>query len=62
MIEASIYLIFCLLTALCGTQRRVGFLGTLVLAVILTPLLVLPILLLTGPSHKVEWHRRMDST
>jgi hypothetical protein len=62
MIEASIYLIFCLLTALCGSQRRMGFFGTLLLAVIFTPLLVLPILLLTGPSHKVEWHRHSDST
>ena len=62
MIEAGIYLIFCLLTALCGSQRRLGFFGTLVLAVIFTPLLVLPILLLTGPSHKVAWHRRSDST
>jgi hypothetical protein len=62
MMEATLYLIFCLLTALCGSQRRMGFFGTLVLAVVVTPLLVLPILLLTGPSHKVEWHRRSDST
>ena len=62
MLEASIYLIFCLLTALCGSQRRMGFFGTLALAVIFTPVLVLPILLLTGPSHKVEWQRRSDST
>jgi hypothetical protein len=58
MIEASVYLAFCVLTAVCGSQRRMGFLGTLVLAVVLTPLLVLPVLLLTGPSYKVEWHRR----
>jgi hypothetical protein len=58
MIEVSIYLIFCLLTGLCGSQRRMGFLGTFALAVVLTPLLVLPVLIVTGPSHQVEWHRR----
>jgi hypothetical protein len=62
MIEASIYLIFCMLTALCGSQRRIGFLGTFLLAVVLTPLIVLPVLIFTGPSHKVEWHRRPHSS
>jgi hypothetical protein len=61
MIEASVYLTLCLITGVCGSQRRMGFLGTLLLAVVLTPLLVLPVLLLTGPSHNVEWHRRPHS-
>jgi hypothetical protein len=28
-----------------------------VIALITTPLVVLPVLLLTGPSRRVEWHR-----
>jgi hypothetical protein len=58
MVEAIIYIFFCVLTGICGSQRRMGFLGTFALAVVTTPLIVLPILLLTGPSSRVEWHRR----
>jgi hypothetical protein len=35
-----------------------GFFGTFLLALFATPLVVLPVLLLTGPSRNVEWHRR----
>jgi hypothetical protein len=58
MLETIVYLVFCFLTGLCGIGRRMGFLGTFLLAVVTTPLIVLPILLLTGPSRRVEWHRR----
>lgn len=58
MFEAIIYIIFCVLTGLCGSDRRMGFLGTFLLALATTPLVVLPILLLTGPSRRVEWRRR----
>jgi hypothetical protein len=58
MLEAIVYLIFCVLTGLCGSQRRMGFLGTFLLALVTTPLVVLPILLLTGPSRRVEWRYR----
>ena len=58
MLEAIIYIAFCVLTGLCGSQRRMGFLGTFIIALVTTPLIVLPILLLTGPSRHVEWHRR----
>ena len=59
MLESIVYIVFCLLTGLCGIDRRMGFLGTFVLAVVTTPLVVLPVLLLTGPSRRrVEWHRR----
>ncbi len=62
MIEASVYLFFCILTGVCGSQRRMGFLGTFALSVVLTPLVMLPILILTGPSHTVEWrhHPHVD--
>ena len=58
MLEASIYVAFCALTGLCGIDRRLGFFGTFLLALATTPLVVLPVLLLTGPSRRVEWRRR----
>jgi hypothetical protein len=58
MIEAMCYLFFCVLTGLCGSQRRMGFFGTFLITIFLTPLVVLPVLLLTGPSRRVEWQRR----
>ncbi len=58
MLEVIIYVIFCVLTGLCGIGRRMGFFGTFLLALVTTPLVVLPVLLLTGPSRGFEWHRR----
>jgi hypothetical protein len=57
MIEPIIYVVLCLLTGLCGIHRRMGFFGTFLLAIVTTPLVVLPILLLTGPSRRVDWYR-----
>jgi hypothetical protein len=57
MIEAAIYIVFCLLTGLCGIDRRMGFFGTFLLALATTPLVVLPVLLLTGPSRRAESRR-----
>jgi hypothetical protein len=34
-----------------------GFIGTFIFAIIATPLVVLPVLLLTGPSRRIEWRR-----
>jgi hypothetical protein len=61
MVEAIVYITMCVLTGLCGSQRRLGFFGTFLVALITTPLVVLPVLLLTGPSRRVEWHRREES-
>jgi hypothetical protein len=58
MLESIVYIIFCVLTGLCGIDRRMGFLGTFLFALVTTPLVVLPVLLITGPSRRVEWHRR----
>jgi len=58
MIEAIFYILFCVLTGLCGSQRRMGFLVTFLLSIVLTPVIVLLVLLLTGPSQRVEWHRK----
>ena len=52
------YIIVCLLTGFCGTHRRMGFWGTFLLALLVTPLVVLPLLFITGPSRRVEWRRR----
>jgi hypothetical protein len=35
-----------------------GFIGTFLLTLVTTPLVMLPLLLLTGPSSSVEWRRR----
>jgi hypothetical protein len=48
------YIIFCVLVGLCGSQRRMGFTGTFILSLLITPLIVLIVLLLTGPSQRVE--------
>jgi hypothetical protein len=47
------YIIACLLTGFCGTHRRMGFWGTFFLALFATPLLVLPVLFMTGPSRSI---------
>jgi hypothetical protein len=58
MLEAVVYIVFCVLTGLCGIGRRMGFFGTFLLALVTTTLLVLPVLLITGPSRHIEWRRR----
>jgi hypothetical protein len=58
MLEAIVYIVFCTLTGLCCIARRMGFFGTFPLALATTPLVLLPVLLLTGPSRRVEWRRR----
>jgi hypothetical protein len=58
MLESIIYVVFCVLTGLCGIDRRMGFVGTFLLALVTTPLVVLPLLLLTGPNKRIEWRRR----
>jgi hypothetical protein len=48
------YLVFCILVGLCGSQRRMGFTGTFLLSIFITPVLALIVLLITGPSRRVE--------
>ena len=50
MLEAIAYTGFCLITRLFGIDRRIGFVGTSCIALVTTPLLVLPISLIIGPS------------
>ena len=42
MIEVVVYIVFCALTGLCGIGRKLGFFGTFLLALVTTPLVVLP--------------------
>lgn len=53
-IAIIVYVLFCILVGICGSQRRMGFTGTFILSFFLTPLVILVILLLTGPSQRAE--------
>jgi FtsH-binding integral membrane protein len=53
----TVYLIFSVLVGLCGSQRRMGFTGTFILSLFVTPVVALIVLLLTGPSRRVELER-----
>jgi hypothetical protein len=57
-ILVGIYLVLCLVTALFGRRRAMGFFGTLLFSLMLTPLLVMAVLLLTAPGRKVIISRR----
>ena len=46
------YIIFCLLVGLCGSQRRMGFFGTFIVSLFLTPVIVLLILVFTAPREE----------
>jgi hypothetical protein len=54
------YLVFCVLVGLCGSQRRMGFTGTFLLSVAITPVIALIVLLITGPSRRAEMARRAE--
>jgi hypothetical protein len=60
-IALILYIVFCILVGLCGSQRRMGFIGTFVVSLLFTPVIVLIVLLLTGPSQRIAWHRRPQS-
>jgi hypothetical protein len=55
------YLVFSILVGLCGSQRRLGFTGTFLLSLVITPILALVIILITGPSRRVKMERRQRS-
>jgi hypothetical protein len=56
-----VYLIFSVLVGICGSQRRMGFTGTFLLSLAITPILALLVLLVTGPSRRVQLERRPRS-
>ena len=55
------YLVFSILVGLCGSQRRMGFTGTFILSLLVTPVVALIVLLITGPSRQVDLERRPQS-
>jgi hypothetical protein len=61
LIALILYVVFCILVGLCGSQRRMGFIGTFIISLFLTPVVVLIVLLLTGPSQRDVWYRRPQS-
>ena len=60
-IAVVLYVIFCILAGLCGMHRRMGFFGTFLLSLVVTPVVVLLMLVLTAPSDRVERDRRPQS-
>jgi hypothetical protein len=56
-----IYIVFCILVGVAGSQRRMGFTGTFILSILVTPVVMLVVLLLTGPSQRIERHRRTQN-
>ncbi len=55
-----VYLVFSILVGLCGSQRRMGFTGTFLLSLVITPLFALLLLMITGPSRRAENARRAE--
>jgi hypothetical protein len=53
----AIYFVLCLIAALFGVRRLIGFWGTLFLSIMLTPLVMLIMLLLTAPKKKIATAR-----
>jgi hypothetical protein len=58
MLEATLYIFLSVLTGLCGKDSRLGFFATFLIALVTTPLVVLPVLLLLrGPYRRAERDR-----
>ena len=55
------YLVFSILVGLCGSRRRMGFTGTFLLSLAVTPIIALLLLLVTGPSRRADVDRRSRS-
>jgi hypothetical protein len=58
MLEVILYVVVCALTAIGGIDRRGGFFVTFILALVFSPLIVLPVLLISSPLRAVQWRRR----
>jgi hypothetical protein len=54
------YIVFCILVGLCGSRRRMGFTGTFLVSLVITPVIALILLLITGPSRRAEMARRAE--
>jgi hypothetical protein len=52
------YMVLCFLVGIYGSARRMGFAGTFILSIFLTPVLILILLLITGPSRRITRRAR----
>jgi hypothetical protein len=59
MLELLLYVVICALTGIGGIDRRGGFFMTFFLALIFSPLIVLPVLLISSPFRGVQWRQRL---
>jgi FtsH-binding integral membrane protein len=57
-VAVILYVVFSILVGICGSQRRMGFIGTFIVSLLFTPVIVLIVLLLTGPAQRVIVDRR----
>ncbi|HEX3443367.1 MAG TPA: hypothetical protein VHS80_01515 [Chthoniobacterales bacterium] len=57
MLQVILYVVVCALTGLGGIDRRGGFFVVFFLALVFSPLIVLPVLLLTSPFRSFRWRR-----
>jgi len=53
-----LYVIWALIIAYVGRYRRMGFIGTFLLSLLITPLLMMLVLAMTGPARDVEWRAK----
>jgi uncharacterized membrane protein len=60
-IAVVLYLVFCILAGLCGMHRRMGFFGTFLISLVVTPVVALLVLIMTAPSDRAERDRRPQS-
>lgn len=51
-ILVGIYLLLCIPVAIVGTGSRLGFFGTLIFAILLTPLLMIFLLIMLRPPQR----------
>ena len=51
-VAVIVYVVFCLLTGLCGIQRRLGYWGTFIISLFITPPVMLLVLLLTARKER----------
>jgi hypothetical protein len=58
MLEVILYGVVCALTGIGGIDRRGGFFVTFFLALVFSPLIVLPVLLISSPLRAIQWRRR----
>jgi hypothetical protein len=59
MPELIFYVVVCALTGIGGIDRRGGFFTTFFLALVFSPLIVLPVLLISSPFRGGRWGRRV---